>query len=710
MLGVATLAPSIAVATVVSGCAGYSDATEANGFFTVSGSAVSNANGCFVMMYDDISGDDRNTCFHACNAGGLGCLDLTLSAPTDCSDAVDWYLASSARRADIPASLGPAAHEIYDSCGVENAFNTGWGRINEDMAGSCHMKRTGGGAELVASCKCGDTTAPSVSSVVGSQASPSSVTVTGTVDEASTVYCNIGHPLGLTHGPHSVMGAGWSDSVSSPGSFTVTITGVSGEGTKTVACVAQDAAGNRGAEVSSGPDFPFGTWAHVLRAQLCRPHVWVCHAPTDTTGPTLSGVSGTHSGSIVDISGSTDEAATMYCIVDNTGASVAASTIKSTGQPTAASSAGSFTVSVSVADVTGKSVFCVGEDGVGNLGSIATDPFGTPPSDISLSATTVAENAAQGTEVGTLTTTDVDAGDTFTYSITAQDVSGAFQINGDKVEVGTGVLDFETTPTVSVTVRSTDSGALTFDKAFTVTVTNVNEAPSGMSLSATTVAENAAQGTEVGTLTTTDADAGDTSTYSITAQDVSGAFQINGDKVEVGTGVLDFEATPTVSVTVRSTDSGGLTFDKVFTVTVTNVNEAPTGIVFTATTVDSQAKVGALVGSLSTVDEDTDDAFAYTIVTAPTNVFYVAGNEVLVGTAFDDLSPGEVVTMNITTTDGGGLALTRSVSTVVIRSRNSILAALGIVTGVMAVAAAFAAAFYVKSTSTAATTASSNVV
>ena len=75
-----------------------------------------------------------------------------------------------------------------------------------------------------------------------------------------------------------------------------------------------------------------------------------------------------------------------------------------------------------------------------------------------------------------------------------------------------------------------------------------------------------------------------------------------------------------------------------------------------ATTVDSQAKVGALVGSLSTVDEDTDDAFAYTIVTAPTNVFYVAGNEVLVGTAFDDLSPGEVVTMNVTVTDGGGLA------------------------------------------------------
>ena len=167
---------------------------------------------------------------------------------------------------------------------------------------------------------------------------------------------------------------------------------------------------------------------------------------------------------------------------------------------------------------------------------------------------------------------------------------------------------------------------------------------------------------------------------------------------------------PLYSVTVRSTDSGGLTFDKAFTVTVTNVNEAPTSIVFTATTVDSQAKAGALVGSLSTVDEDTDDSFTYTIVTSPTNVFDVAGRQVLVGATFADLSPGEVVAMNVTTTDGGGLALTRSMSTVVIRSRNSILVALAIATGVMAVAAAFAAAFYVKSTSTAATTASSTAV
>lgn len=40
--------------------------------------------------------------------------------------------------------------------------------------------------------------------------------------------------------------------------------------------------------------------------------------------------------------------------------------------------------------------------------------------------------------------------------------------------------------------------------------------------------------------------------------------------------LLDYESATSHSVTVRVTDSGGLTYDETFTITVTNVNEAPT--------------------------------------------------------------------------------------------------------------------------------------
>lgn len=46
-----------------------------------------------------------------------------------------------------------------------------------------------------------------------------------------------------------------------------------------------------------------------------------------------------------------------------------------------------------------------------------------------------------------------------------------------------GAIDFETTPTLSLTVRVTDSGGLSLTSSFTIAVTNVNERPTSVSLS-----------------------------------------------------------------------------------------------------------------------------------------------------------------------------------------------------------------------------------
>ena len=168
-------------------------------------------------------------------------------------------MASSARRAEISPTVGPSATHTFQLCGVRNHNNEGWGRAEKRLGAGCGA-RILGIWEAVTTCKCvdPDTTAPSLSDVLGSQASPSAVTVTGAVNEASTVYCNVA-ASGHDHTPANVKAAGFSDSVSSSGSFTVTVTGVSGEGTKSVACVGEDTASNLAATVSSGTDFPFGT-------------------------------------------------------------------------------------------------------------------------------------------------------------------------------------------------------------------------------------------------------------------------------------------------------------------------------------------------------------------------------------------------------------------------------------------------------------------
>ena len=94
------------------------------------------------------------------------------------------------------------------------------------------------------------------------------------------------------------------------------------------------------------------------------------------------------------------------------------------------------------------------------------------PTDLALSANTVAENSANGTVVGQLSAVDPDASDTATYTL-VDDAGGRFAIDGSNIVVA-GSLDYETATSHQVTVRVTDGGGNTYDETFTVNVGNVS--------------------------------------------------------------------------------------------------------------------------------------------------------------------------------------------------------------------------------------------
>ncbi len=128
------------------------------------------------------------------------------------------------------------------------------------------------------------------------------------------------------------------------------------------------------------------------------------------------------------------------------------------------------------------------------------------PTDIHLSPAAIDENEPPGTTVGTLTTTDPDAGDTFTYALvsgTGSTNNGSFTISGDLLQAN-AAFDFETKASYSVRIRSTDPGAGSVERAFTITINDVNEAPDSVSLSHDSVDENVVAGTVIGTLSATD--------------------------------------------------------------------------------------------------------------------------------------------------------------------------------------------------------------
>ncbi|MCA2576520.1 MAG: cadherin domain-containing protein, partial [Microcystis sp. M41BS1] len=245
------------------------------------------------------------------------------------------------------------------------------------------------------------------------------------------------------------------------------------------------------------------------------------------------------------------------------------------------------------------------------------------PTDLALSATTVNENVPVNTVIGTFSTTDPDTGNTFTYSLiagTGDTDNSAFSIVGNQLQINNSP-DFETKNSYSIRVKTTDQGGLSFEKTLTITVNDVNEtptnqAPTNLALSATTVNENVPVNTVIGTFSSTDPDTGNTFTYSLvagTGDTDNTAFSIVGNQLQINNSP-DFETKNSYSIRVKTTDQGGLSFEKTLTIVVNNVNETPTDLALSATTVNEYVPVNTVIGTFSSTDPDTGNTFTYSLV------------------------------------------------------------------------------------------------
>ncbi len=271
-------------------------------------------------------------------------------------------------------------------------------------------------------------------------------------------------------------------------------------------------------------------------------------------------------------------------------------------------------------------------------------------------ARNVDENTAANVDIGSpVAATDSDTSDTLTYALTGTD-AGSFNFDTTSGQIKTKApLDHETkgSYTVDVTVRDSKDAAgdtdTTVDDTITVTITvnNVNEAPtitsSGSSFTAPSFDENGSGAVE--TYTATDVDASTTLTWSLDGGDDESDFSINPNS-----GALTFNTTPNYEsphdadsdneyhVTVKVTDNGipdnrvqGNRLDDTLDVTITvdDVNEAPTittsdttkevpentttVLTFAASDVDNNGETEDSANTLTWSVEDSDDGGKFTI-------------------------------------------------------------------------------------------------
>jgi gliding motility-associated-like protein len=241
-----------------------------------------------------------------------------------------------------------------------------------------------------------------------------------------------------------------------------------------------------------------------------------------------------------------------------TGLSINSTTGVISGTPTANSTSRTYTVTGSTASgCAGTTTFTLEV-----VSAVA-------PSALSYSPTS--QTVRQGTAITAMTPTI--SGGTPAYTISPALPAG-LSINAT-TGVISGSLTATQTGTVTYTITAANSGG-----SVTATVSLIyNTAPTAIALAPAAVAENAASGTTVGTLSATDADTGDTFTYALvsgTGSTDNASFTIDGTSLKTAA-VFDFETKNSYSVRVRVTDAGGLTFERAVTIAVTDVNEDSDG-------------------------------------------------------------------------------------------------------------------------------------
>jgi hypothetical protein len=295
------------------------------------------------------------------------------------------------------------------------------------------------------------------------------------------------------------------------------------------------------------------------------------------------------------------------------------------------------------------------------------DDTNEPPTDITLSASSLDENNDPGVVVGELSAVAEDD-DTHTFTLVGGDGSEdneLFEISNDQLQA-LASFDFEEKPEYKIRIQADDGNGGIFSKPFTITINDLDEStnsvPTAIIIDKAAVEENQPAETLVGTLTTDDADENDTHTYALVAGEGDQGnerFQIQGDQLQTKTS-LDYEEQTEYSIRVQTDDGNGGKLATTFTITVVNQSDdknlPPTDITLSNNAIDENQPVGTVIGTL--LSEDPDNAiFSYSLVDGNgdthNELFSIKENELRSAASFDYETQSQL-SIRIQSDDGRG--------------------------------------------------------
>ena len=292
------------------------------------------------------------------------------------------------------------------------------------------------------------------------------------------------------------------------------------------------------------------------------------------------------------------------------------------------------------------------------------------------------ENRSGPYSLGTARATDPDGAASLSYELS--NAAGRFAVSGQGALSYTGSgEDYESgRRSFSFRMTATDAGGLSGSVDVRVEVRDVNEAPTFEHDSYEfALDENESGPVMVGTALATDQDADGTLHYTL-AGAKSELFAVSslGEVRYVGEGE-DFESGRTnFELSVRATDSEGLSATAQVEVAVQDVNEVPTfeRALYAFSLAENRAGPVA-VGTVRATDQDAGSQLSYSLAGDAAGDFDISdrGRVRYVGNGEDFESGPPEFSMTVTATDGGGLSGSAAI-TVEIRDVNEAPSALAI--------------------------------
>lgn len=272
---------------------------------------------------------------------------------------------------------------------------------------------------------------------------------------------------------------------------------------------------------------------------------------------------------------------------------------------------------------------------------------------------TVVENSLVGQltiftidgEVGVIEAKDEDTGEfgnlEFSLDFEGSNVGNLpFTIDAKTGIVSTSeALDHESQGEWKLIVTAS-SGGSSSSTHLTVTVEDINEKPSFVSLDTASVKESASLNQKIASVVISDPDVGDSHTVTVEGRDSDWFKVLDGKLVMAKTG-LNFEGMEdhTLQFDLVATDEAGLSHSEQLTLQVRDANDAPTTIrILDVPSVDNTSMtslseltefsevhpVGVPLAYLHVDDEDAVQEHTFEIVNDPSNKFRISGGNVLV--------------------------------------------------------------------------------